>query len=731
MNELSEIEGYERCKYYLRNLLDKFNPRPDLEDEFNKFRSNLEDSDIIVAFPGAFFFIGEHAVMFGQPALYMSIPLYTVIGIKEIETKGINIEIWQRNPENELFEKWLKIDQKEQLQELIENLFKEESIEPKYNVFIIMQIPPRCGLNSSGAFSAGISVCLGLLKGYLTQEKINSWQSNKNLSTLKEDKEFRKTFEIAWEIDRAIQGRSSGIGPFVSLIGVRGEPIIYFLEKNGDKDKKREWFACLLSELHSDIEWLKEAPIALIYSGKIAFTKEALEKIEDESYKASYPISIFSKQLLSKLPIIDKKLDSLATPLKSVLNAAKKRKIEIITEYILDRVYSVLGGFALICISNFSPNNNYATEMMNVYQSVLSSLGISTNEIDEICKNFQEENIGAKLTGSGGGGDVVVFSPMPHKRKDIEEILKRINRPIHYASWEKYDLLEPILYVDTIKHDLGEEEKNEAYIGVISKKLPESPEYSKSGEFSKDAIVAQRNVLKDVEQAISFVKENNIQLDILVLPEYTLPSEKDDSHCNINMELQRIANEENLIIIGGSYLSKDFMDIGLVFVPRKDSYKVPRLNRCKYDPKFFKEGCEIHMFENSRIGDFCVLVCFDALSKEIPKRIKKRYRFGKSFTLIIISCTPAIENYKKICDKLALPSWKSNSDLSLTAHVILADSFHGASYYTAPVRPTKENILNPVKETDNISIYRILVRELSQARLKDGNSEFFYTIDPE
>jgi hypothetical protein len=293
------IRGGEIKTNKLSNLLDKFEPSPNLKDEFEKFKSNLENSELVVAFPGAFFFIGEHAVMFGHPALYMTIPLYVLIGIKESTKEGINIEVWQRNPETNFFEKfkWAEISQREELRSKIEELFIGESIKPRHDVFTLMQVPPSCGLNSSGAFSAGISVCLGMLKGYLTPEKIEDWQSVKELSNLKKDKEFNKTFKIAWDIDWIIQKRSSGIGPFASLIGVRDEPIVYFLEKSvNNRDKKPEWFAYLFSEIYdkSEIKWIRETPIALIYSGSIAFTKRAFEKIQDETFAASTLIPVFS-----------------------------------------------------------------------------------------------------------------------------------------------------------------------------------------------------------------------------------------------------------------------------------------------------------------------------------------------------------------------------------------------------------------------------------------------------
>ncbi len=749
--------------------LDQLKTTLNLEDEFNKFKTNLNDSEIVVSFPGVFFFIGEHAVIYGQPALYMSIPLYVFAGIKKSGAKGINIEMWQIDLEGKFFKKFKwENNQREELQRYIEDVFRRESIEPEYSIFALLQIPPRCGLNSSGAFSAGVSVLLGMLKGYISQEKVNNWQNTRDLSVLKKDKEFNKTFEIAWEIDWVMQNGSSGIGPFTSLIGVRGEPIVYFLTSEVSEEQKPEWSACLLSELYGEDEmkWLKKACIALIYSGRSAATKKAFDIVREESYKASQTIPLFSKQLLSKQPEILEKIKEIATPLQSILISGikenkeyyketkididkfiselkeKKKEYKDIHEYILSKIYSVLGGFSLICISNFktSCNKKYVVSMMNVYQNVLDSLGLSTSEINEICKKFHQEEIGAKLTGSGTGGDVVVFSDIPGKINKIKRIIRENDYVVHFASWKgkrEYEPIQKCVKYLVTSHDLRESEKDEAYIGVITKKLPESPEYKDKGEFSEDAGKTQRNILEDIKQIIKIAGEENITLDVIVLPEYSFPPEKDGHHWEIREKLKEITKENELIIIAGSYLSKLSEDICLIFVPNHDEpFKVPKLNKSPIDPDFLKEGDGIHIFENSRIGDFCVIVCYDALSKEIPKYIRDCYRRGKCFTLFIVSCTPAIKEFEKTCELLALPAWKSrkeyDSDLGLTAHVILADSFRGSSYYAAPVkkdsRTPKEKVCIPAVEKNSFYIYKILVKEMGKARGSERSS-IFYAID--
>ena len=49
----------EKIFQTLDQFLDQFKATPDFEDEFNRFKTNFRKSEVVTAFPGAFFFIGE------------------------------------------------------------------------------------------------------------------------------------------------------------------------------------------------------------------------------------------------------------------------------------------------------------------------------------------------------------------------------------------------------------------------------------------------------------------------------------------------------------------------------------------------------------------------------------------------------------------------------------------------------------------------------------------------
>ena len=162
---------------------------------------------------------------------------------------------------------------------------------------------------------------------------------------------------------------------------------------------------------------------------------------------------------------------------------------------------------------------------------------------------------------------------------------------------------------------------------------------------------------------------------------------------------------------------------------------MPKLNKAPSEP--IKEGRGIRIFENSRIGDFCVVVCYDVEEDKIFRRIREKYRRGKCFTLFVVSCTTDIEAYRGKCDILALSRRESrkryNSELGLTAHVILADSFHGLSYYTAPVKGNEKHknevwneVCAPVIKNKYFYIYKILIEEMSKARGGEISNIFYH-----
>ena len=75
---------------------------------------------------------------------------------------------------------------------------------------------------------------------------------------------------------------------------------------------------------------------------------------------------------------------------------------------------------------SFSKNYNKFFNLININQTLLKELLISTEEIDKIIKILNEENFCGKITGAGGGGFILTLFE-PEKEKNFIEIMKKNN----------------------------------------------------------------------------------------------------------------------------------------------------------------------------------------------------------------------------------------------------------------------------------------------------------------
>lgn len=378
-----------------------------------KFKKSVVD--IVVASPGTFFFIGEHSVLYGQPALCMALPRYVYVGVKKSHKNSV--ELYKCNPNNDELEE----ENIENLKDIENRIFRalhNRGYGENYEITIVSDFPPACGLNSSGALSAALSTAIHLLNEKISLEDVDNWQEIDKLEPLRTDEKFKTVFKLAWEIDNHIQRDkndkrdgtflwSSGVGPFIPLVGSpSGDPIMYIRKKDGDG-----YFGVYLSELAGKKFGKKgyltnkfwSYSFAVIYSGNKAMTGTVFgeqKRIMKEMYQ---PVSEF----VSFVREFNLDLDILSPPLKSViaLNSEIDDKYKETPEQYIDRkAYETLGGYSIIAISDLiTEKAEHIENMMNIYQFVLHGWGLSSPEIDEICHEFHKKGFGAKLTGSGQG----------------------------------------------------------------------------------------------------------------------------------------------------------------------------------------------------------------------------------------------------------------------------------------------------------------------------------------
>ncbi|MBG61929.1 MAG: hydroxymethylglutaryl-CoA reductase, partial [Woeseiaceae bacterium] len=101
----------------------------------------------------------------------------------------------------------------------------------------------------------------------------------------------------------------------------------------------------------------------------------------------------------------------------SVADARNKNK------EIYEKIFEQMGeisqqGFDAIKKKDF----NQLGDLMNIYQGLLNSIGVSTPELESMIDIARSSGaLGAKLTGSGGGGSIIALCP-DHQKEVINSL---------------------------------------------------------------------------------------------------------------------------------------------------------------------------------------------------------------------------------------------------------------------------------------------------------------------
>jgi len=274
---------------------------------------------VIASAPGKVILFGEHAVVYGKPAIAMAIDkrIYVETNFAELTA-----------PKSSIYDdKYIK-----QSINIVLKKADEMGIDcdRKIDIKIKNELPIRSGLGSSGALSVALIKSLSSLLG---------------LDLNKED-----IAKMGWEVERNVQGFSSGLDPFVSTYG----GIIYY--KDGH-----------FQRLNIDDTRLN---FLIIHSGENSSTKEMVKKVA--RLKTQFP------------KIVSKIFDS----------------IEEITEEAVSIFKSS------IC------DEERLGHLMSINQGLLESLGVSTPKLSSLFyESLKSGALGAKITGSGGGGCLISLYP--------------------------------------------------------------------------------------------------------------------------------------------------------------------------------------------------------------------------------------------------------------------------------------------------------------------------------
>jgi mevalonate kinase len=318
---------------------------------------NMESNGLVTcSAPGKAHLIGEHAVVYGEPAMLISVGKRAYVSAEK-EARQVKIHAQDINERGvfsiselkafaeELRQLWdtcsktknfsplytlLKNERLGHIKAMLSTSIVELDIATPFSLNIHSDIPIGSGLGSSAALSVAVPKALSELFGMaLSLEEIN---------------------QIAYEIERVAHGTPSG----------------------GDNS-----ICCYGGAL-----WFKKGSPNIIEPLRLDFTLKNFVLVFTGTPQLT------TGELVSKV--------------RSLAPEYRNPRIKRIGEYTQEMK---------VCLAKH--NFTRMKELMNLAQELLAELGVSADAIDRIHNDVKAINGGAKLSGAGGGGYMVCYHEDP------------------------------------------------------------------------------------------------------------------------------------------------------------------------------------------------------------------------------------------------------------------------------------------------------------------------------
>lgn len=449
---------------------------------------------MIYSAPACVFLSGEHAVVFGHPAIYLPLPLRLYIKVEASrQIEGISIDDFKcPHPREEMtilntesindYGRCSIEEQKRALLSLystiIKPFLKKEFHGVGLKFSVLSSFPVAVGLASSGAFSACIAKAL--TDEFLDVEKFQIYFG------LGGQEEQEVAILLAWAIENCFHGgRSSGAGSTVSFNGRLGRhPILYSISKRSYLSHRHldGWSPVVISESEEGFRILSkikrlifdpgehflnlpdypEPPpynISVLYSGVPSRTADVLKrnvrsyvrgstervahvcKLFDQKFKeeeVQRSLALHRYEIIEKIYLNDQLVDDKS---EQMANAY----IELLAE--------ALGSISIGMFNSVVSDWFSVPDFMNSYQALLCGMGLSDLATECLVSQLKSASIkeqlhqdpliprlGAKITGAGKGGDILVLSLFDKDvHKDLVGKSKQNFNAIHFDSSELLD----------------------------------------------------------------------------------------------------------------------------------------------------------------------------------------------------------------------------------------------------------------------------------------------------
>jgi len=421
---------------------------------------------IVASAAMSFHWVGEYAMMYGNPAILQKIPLRVYIGLEPADKWSVedyrcfgptHQQVEDFEFPDAIRQKFLKF-----LPVEMEKIYGASA--PAYKIRSFSELVPGVGCNLAGAYSAALATALLLDAETVDLQDIQGWPQIPT-NELKKDEKFNQIRRLSWKFETIFyDDRGSGAGAMLALLNC-DSPFLYFTEK-----RSGTYSAHPLTKLPHNLEGHYEI------IDKISYWGFGLEELFEMRSPAIWPIDfglIFTgtvKQTDAKIRALQEIKDNLGTLSNFVSSEfarylGKEKNLPKFYEFYVgaDKEviwHELMGLFSLISLqalqafktmfasSREEQGMRELLDSMNHFQHLTHILKVSPRYVDEIVSliqnkaaNFTEEGIALKTTGAGAGGDLVFACPygalidqMPKIIEGVKESTGR-NIVLHYASW--------------------------------------------------------------------------------------------------------------------------------------------------------------------------------------------------------------------------------------------------------------------------------------------------------
>jgi mevalonate kinase len=307
----------------------------------------LNSSHITASAPGKTILFGEHAVVYGKPAIAAAVDrrAYVKVEKRDDSITHVNVEELGVSGFLDLENQSIKQEKggdtrKGILEYVLKSLIKTDTLNG-LEVTINLDIPIGAGLGSSAAVTVATILSSSKLNGItLTMDEIS---------------------KLAHQVEIEVQGAASPIDTTLSTHGG-----IIYLSRNAEEI------------INLDIN--SEIPLVIGYTTQRGNTGKLIESVR--------------LKMESHPQVINPILNSI----EALTNGAREAMI--------------------------SGDQQMIGEFMNINHGLLDAIGVNTEELSKMVFVARKAGaIGSKLTGAGGGGSIIAYSP-----GRVDEVISSINQ---------------------------------------------------------------------------------------------------------------------------------------------------------------------------------------------------------------------------------------------------------------------------------------------------------------